>query len=183
MMIFMAERDPREVARGQMKDLETEGLQVSVASGQAPSVFAGLEALEFLQSGGFVAIAGDLAWTEQRRRAKVSLFGHEARLPAAPHLLALLSGAPLITVFSVRRAKGAYHFIVSKPRKVTAKGGVHRQLAVERSARAYARELEIVVRQHPWQWHIFESILGPPLVGEELGGALLGAEVSDGQDG
>jgi lauroyl/myristoyl acyltransferase len=163
MMMLMGERSPKEVARSQREDMTAEGLDVSVApAGKDPS-FVGLEAMEFLGKGGLVAVAGDMVWANQRRRAKVSLFGHEAFLPAGPHLLALLSGAPLFTLFSFRKGRAKHHFITTGPRWVRADSLEDRNKAIQRSAQEYARDLEKAVRSHPWQWHIFEPLFGPPI--------------------
>ena len=165
MLLLMGERSPKEVARFQREDLKAEGLDVSVSpAGKDPS-FAGLEAMEFLGKGGFVAVAGDMAWANQRRRAKVSLFGHEALLPAGPHLLALLSGAPLFTLFSFRTGRARHRFVMSGPRWVKVASLEDRNRAVQRSAQEYAEDLERAVRSYPWQWHIFEPVLGP-LIGQ-----------------
>jgi lauroyl/myristoyl acyltransferase len=120
-----------------------------------------LEALEFLGKGGFVALAGDMVWAGQRRRVKVTLFGREALLPEAPHLLALLSGAPLFTLFTYRTGPADYRIVVSGPRWVKADSLEERKGAVQRSAEEYAGLLEEAVRRYPWQWHIFEPVLGP----------------------
>lgn len=163
LLLLMGERESKEVARLQRKDMKAEGLKVSVSSPGAKTSFAGLEALEFIEKGGFVAVAGDLAWANQRRRVKVSLFGHEALLPAGPHLLALLSGAPLFTVFIFRTGRARYLVAVSGPRWVKAGSLEERNRAVQRSAEEYARQLEKAVKSYPWQWHIFEPVLGPAI--------------------
>jgi predicted LPLAT superfamily acyltransferase len=161
MLLLMGERDPRQVARFQKEDMKSEGLEVLVSSPENRTPFAGLEALEFMEDGGFVAVAGDLVWADQRRRVKVNLLGHEVMLPAAPHLLALLSAAPLFTLFTFRTGRAAHHFVISEPRMVKALSRTDRNAAVQQSAQEYARELEKAVRRHPWQWHIFEPFLGP----------------------
>jgi lauroyl/myristoyl acyltransferase len=163
MLLLMGERSPKQVARFQRKDMQAEGLQVSVSqTGNDPSL-AGLEAVEFLGKGGFVAVAGDMTWANQRRRIKVNLFGHEAFLPAGPHLLALLSGAPLFTLFSFRTGRARHRFVVSGPRWVKVASQEDRNRAIQRSAQEYAADLERAVRSYPWQWHIFEPVLGPPI--------------------
>lgn len=163
MLLMMGERDPKQVARFQMEDMKAEGLRISVSSAGDRSPFAGVEAMLFMREGGFVAMAGDLVWTDQRRSVKVCLLGHEVMLPGAPHLLALLSGAPLFTVFTFRRGRAKYHFAVSEPRTVTGSSRAERNAAIQRSAQEYAWELEKAVRRFPWQWHIFETFLGPPV--------------------
>lgn len=161
MMLFAGERDPRQVARRQVEDMSAAGVRVRVSSTARAAPFSGLEAVEFLDRGGFVAIAGDLAWADTRRRVRARLFGREVMLPGAPHHLSLLTGEPMFTFFPIRTGPGAYRYIISEPRTVTSAERSQRTEAVRRSVQAYADELESVVRAHPWQWHIFEPILQP----------------------
>jgi len=109
-----------------------------------------------VREGGFVSVAGDLVWTEQRSRLPVSLFGREVGLSAGPHLLALVSNAPLFTVFTFRVEKGKHLIMMSPPREVKAPSRSERNVALQASAQAYANALEEMVRQHPFQWYIFE---------------------------
>jgi len=109
-----------------------------------------------VREGGFVSVAGDLVWTEQRSCLPVSLFGHEVGLSAGPHLLALVSNAPLFTMFTFRVEKGKHLIIMSPPREVKATSRSERNVALQASAQAYASALEEKVRQHPFQWYIFE---------------------------
>jgi predicted LPLAT superfamily acyltransferase len=113
-----------------------------------------------LREGGFVSVAGDLVWTEQRSRLPVSLFDQEVELPAGPHLLAMVSRAPLFTMFTFRAKKGRHLIIMSPPREVKAPSRSERNVALQASAQAYANALEETVRQHPFQWYIFEPFFG-----------------------
>ena len=115
-----------------------------------------LEALKFIREGGFVSIAGDLVWTEQRSLVTVRFFNHDVGLPAGPHLLAFVSGAPLFTLFTFRVKKGRHHIVLSTPRQVKAPSRSERNAAILASAQDYASALETMVRQHPFQWYIFE---------------------------
>lgn len=159
MMLFAGERDPRQVARRQVDDMAAAGVRVQVSSQVNAAPFSGLDALQFLGEGGFVAVAGDLSWTDSRRRVRARLFGRDALLPGAPHHLALLTGEPVFTFFPIRTGPGSYCYRISGPRTVTAASRSERPEAVRRSVQAYAEELESTVRDHPWQWHIFEPIL------------------------
>ncbi|MFH1138937.1 MAG: lysophospholipid acyltransferase family protein [Pseudomonadota bacterium] len=163
MTMLMGERDPRELARQQKKHLREEGLNVNVAGTDASSPLESLEILKALRSGALISIAGDLAYTPQRSRIPVRFLGREVHLPAAPHLLALLSGAPLLTVFSCREGRNTHHFITSPPRYVQAAGRKDRQDALARSAQEYADQLAEILKKNPYQWHVFEPFLGPPL--------------------
>jgi predicted LPLAT superfamily acyltransferase len=104
-------------------------------------------------------MTGDRLWGDQRS-VKVNFLGHEVQLPDAPHLFALMSGAPLMTFFVNQKAPGKYHIAVSRGRQVLAASRQDRANAVLASAQAYAGELEKMARQHPFEWHHFEPFLG-----------------------
>ncbi|MCF8062841.1 MAG: lysophospholipid acyltransferase family protein [Deltaproteobacteria bacterium] len=159
MLLLMGERDPRQVARQQGEAMERDGLDVLVSSPGKSSPFDGLEALHFLKEGGFVAMAGDLAWQEGPRLVEAPFLGGTIRLPEAPHAFALLTGAPLFTLWAFRTGRAAYRLVVSGPRYVTASSRDDRREAIRRSVRLYARELETTLKRHPWQWHVFEPVL------------------------
>jgi len=46
---------------------------------------------------------------------------------------------------------------MSPPREVKATSRSERNTAIQASAQAYANALEEIVRQHPFQWYIFED--------------------------
>ena len=160
MMLFAGERDPREIARQQVEAMTSEGLDVRVASPGTSTPFAGLEALQFLEEGGFVATSGDLSWADPHRRVRVRMFDREIMLPGTAHLLALLTRQPLFSFYAIRTGPGRYLYRVSEPRWVTVTSRSQRNEAIQRSVQAYADELASVVQEFPWQWHIFEPLLG-----------------------
>ena len=49
---------------------------------------------------------------------------------------------------------------MSPPREVKATSRSERSAALQASAQAYANALEEMVRQHPFQWYIFEPFFG-----------------------
>ena len=162
LLILMGEREAKQVAREQRETLMARGVRIHVATAQDAAPFGGLEALQFMREGGFVSIAGDLVWTDQRSLAPVRFFGREVGLPSGPHLLALVSGAPLFTLFTFRVKRGRHQILLSGPRYVTAASRSERNAAIQASAQEYAKDLEEMVRQHPFQWYIFEPFF-PPL--------------------
>ena len=115
-----------------------------------------------------MSIAGDLVWTDQRALVPVRFFDRDAGLPAGPHLLAFVSGAPLFTLFTFRERKGRYQILLSAPRQVKAASRSERQAAIQSSAQEFASELEKMVRRHPFQWYIFEPFF-PPLPDNPIG--------------
>ncbi|HYA91678.1 MAG TPA: lysophospholipid acyltransferase family protein [Thermodesulfobacteriota bacterium] len=161
LLLIMGEKEAKQVARDQREAMKARGIHIQVATTGEDFLFGGVEAVKFIKEGGFVSVAGDLVWTEQRSRLPVTLFGHEVGLTAGPHLLALVSNAPLFTMFTFRSERGKYLIIMSPPRDVKATSRSERSAALHASAQAYANALEEMVRQHPFQWYIFEPFFEP----------------------
>jgi predicted LPLAT superfamily acyltransferase len=159
-LMIMGEKEARQVSRDQRETLSARGIDILVATGQGDSIFGGLEAIRFISEGGFVSLSGDLIWTKQRSLLPVRLFDQEVALTSAPHLLALISGAPLFTLFTFRVKRGLHKIIISPPRKVKAPSRSERNMTLQASAQVYADALEESVRQHPFQWYIFEPFFG-----------------------
>jgi len=159
-LMIMGEKEARQVARDQRETLSSRGISILVATGQGDSVFGGLEAIQFIREGGFVSLSGDLTWTKQRSFLPVKLFDQEVVLTSAPHLLALVSGAPLFTLFTFRVKRGMHGIVISSAREVKASSRSERKTALQASAQIYANALEEKVRQHPFQWYIFEPFFG-----------------------
>jgi predicted LPLAT superfamily acyltransferase len=156
LLLLMGEKEAKQVARAQREALHSRGISILVATGQEDSLWEGLEAIQFIREGGFVSLSGDLVWTKQRSLISVSLFNQAAEIPSGPHLLALVSGAPLFTLFTCRINRGSYRIIISPPRLVKASSRSERNRVLQASAQTYATELEKIVAQHPFQWYIFE---------------------------
>jgi predicted LPLAT superfamily acyltransferase len=156
LLIIMGEKEAKQVAREQRETLMAQGVRIHVATAQDASPFGGLEALQFLREGGFVSIAGDLVWTDQRSLVPVRFFGRDVGLPAGPHLLAFVSGAPLFTLFTFRVKRGRHQIILSSPRHVKTTARSERNAAIQASAQEFASALEGMVRRHPFQWYVFE---------------------------
>ena len=170
MTMLMGERNARQVGRQQKEDLRRRGLDVKVTAPEAGSPFGGLEVLQAIRQGGLVSIAGDIAWTEQRTRIPARFLGRQVMLPAAPHLLALTTGAPILTVFCHRLGRCRYHFITHPPRWVKAPSRAERTAVLAASAQQFADDLEEALRRYPWQWAVFEPFLGPLMEGTKMEG-------------
>jgi predicted LPLAT superfamily acyltransferase len=156
LLLIMGEKEAKQLARDQREALKTRGIYIQVATAKEDFTLGGLEAIKFIKEGGFVSVAGDIVWTDQRSLLSVKLFDHEVDLPSGPYLLALVSGAPLFTMFTFRVKRGRHQVIISPPREVKAPSRSERNMALQASAQVYASALEEMVRQHPFQWYIFE---------------------------
>ncbi len=158
-MLIMGEREAKLVAQKHREELGSEGLKILVSKPEdQDSLFTGIEALKFIRGGGFLCIAGDVGWTDPRSRLTAKFFGRDIFLPAGPHTLALVSGAPVLTLFTFRLGRGKYKFVILPPRNVMAATREKRNDAIDESAQIYASNLEESVRQFPYEWHVFESI-------------------------
>jgi predicted LPLAT superfamily acyltransferase len=160
LLLIMGEKEARQVARDQREALKAQGITILVATGQEDSIFGGLEAIKFIRDGGFVSLSGDLIWTEQHSLLPVRFFNQKVAFTSGPHLLALVSGAPLFTLFIFRVKRGMHKIIISPPREVKAFTRSERSTTLQASAQVYANALEEEVRQHPFQWYIFEPFFG-----------------------
>ena len=162
LLIIMGEKEAKQLAQDQREVLQARGIYIQVATAKEDFSLGGLEAIKFVREGGFASVAGDIVWTDQRSLLPVKLFGHEVGLPSGPYLLALVSGAPLFTMFTFKVKRGRHQVIMFPPMEVKAPSRSERNAALQASAQAYASALEEMVRQHPFQWYIFEPFFRSP---------------------
>lgn len=88
--------------------------------------------------------------------ALLPLFGHLTRFETAPARLALMSGAPIVPVFGVRRepwrSNGHIEGRISPSFQVHASSREEREAATLRGTEQVISALESIVREHPDQW-------------------------------
>jgi len=163
LILFMGQRAKAHIERIQKEDLRRRGIRIVAVEKNWGTSFDLLEGLRFIQDGGLVSMTGDQLWDSSQRAVSVSMLGHEVRLPETPHVLAMLSGAPLIIFFSRRIGKKRYHLKMSEPQYIEKAPRRHRAEAVRTSAQGYADLLEAHLRRNPLEWYHFEQFLGPRL--------------------
>lgn len=161
LLLYMGARGREQIERIQKRDLARSGIRIIATDPDNPSPWDIIEAVGFIRSGGFVSLAGDRVWTRTQRTIPVEFLGRRARIPEAPHVLALVTGAPLWSFFSFRTGPGRYHFTLSAPIRVPPVPRSRRAEALRRSAQAYAGMLEEALRQNPLEWYHFEPFLLP----------------------
>lgn len=166
LMIFMGERQEEQISQEQKAALSKSGVKVMVSTTKNTPL-DGVEAINFLRSGGFVSMAGDITWTERRNGVDVRFMERTVNIPASAHVLALLTGSPVFTFFAIRQGHEKYLFKNSKPWYVTATRRADRKRSIQESAQRYADELEKVIRKHPFQWHVFERFFFPEPEGSD----------------
>lgn len=155
LLLIMGIRDKEQIERLQKESLAESGVRI-MAAGQADgSPLDILEPLWFLKEGGLVSLTGDVIWNENQRAVHVDFSGHRAALPETPHMLALVSGAPIFVLFAFRKKDGAYDFSVTPPIYVAAASRSDRQAAIQRSAQRYADLIVEKLQEYPDQWYHF----------------------------
>ena len=163
LLLFMGQRAEAHIERIQKDDLRRAGIGVVAAETCRGTSFDLLEGLRFVQEGGLVSFSGDQIRTVGQRAVTVSMMGHEVRLPETPHLLAMLSGAPLLIFFSRRIGRKRYHLKACEPLYIEKAPRHDRTEAIRKSVQAYADLLEAHLRRTPWEWYHFEPFLGRKL--------------------
>ena len=145
MLVMAAERNAgaREL---QDRAREAGGMKVAHV-GDDP--LASLPLLRHLRQKGAVAMQIDRP-PPNGRVVPVRLLGEEdGSLPEGPFLLAQLSGAPLVAVFSMRRGFRDYYMEVSVPRTLPRRATPEQ---VREVAQGLADDVTEFLRAHPTQW-------------------------------
>jgi lauroyl/myristoyl acyltransferase len=138
------------------RDLRTAGVDVlTVPDGQGRS-FDILRAVEILRQGGMVSLAADRVFGDARV-LRLPFLGHTVGVAAAPFALALVSGAPLLTVFAMKIGRGRYRFVSDPPMVLAAADRRQRQAVMEKAAATYLDRLQAMVRSYPEQWQTFDG--------------------------
>ncbi len=163
LLLYMGIKAKEKIEKMQKESLSQRGVRIVAVDQDGGSPFDILEGIKFLREGGLVSLTGDRVWSGNERNVAVKFLNHEVHLPVAPHIFALLSGAPLFIFFSFRRGTKNYHFRISEPIYVKAASRADRQEAIERSAQKYADNIQQNLRTYPLQWYHFEPFLGKEL--------------------
>ncbi|MBT8371199.1 MAG: lysophospholipid acyltransferase family protein [Deltaproteobacteria bacterium] len=159
LLLYMGVKQKEQIEQIQKESLSQSGIQIIAVEQDSQSPMDILEGIRFIESGGVVSLTGDLVWKRDQRTIPVKFLGQEILLPEAPHLFALLSGAPLFIFFAFRTGKNKYRFTMSEPIYLAAVSRQERAGAIQRSAQQYAAILEATLRNHPLQWYHFRPFL------------------------
>jgi predicted LPLAT superfamily acyltransferase len=114
---------------------------------------AGVKIMRALQNNEVVAIRADRSLAG--RTIRVPLLGGEVELPAGPFLAAALTSAPVVNVYTCRLGYRRYTCIISPVACYSEEAPGTRDERMERAALEYARFLEGMLREHPYQWGNF----------------------------
>ncbi|KPJ77866.1 MAG: hypothetical protein AMJ54_06050 [Deltaproteobacteria bacterium SG8_13] len=160
LMLYMGEKHKEKIGAVIKDGLAQSGIRIVTTDPDGGSPLNIIEGVQFLREGGLVSLTGDRTWSGKERTVPVRMFEREARVLEAPHMLALLSGAPILIFFSFRTGPRQYHMAVMEPYRVTADHRSERKEAIRRSAQHYADQLERMLRRYPLEWFHFGPFLG-----------------------
>lgn len=158
-LLYMGIKHKEQIERLQKDSLLTSGVKIIGVGEDGGSPFDIIEGIGFLKKGGLVSLTGDIVWKGDQRVASVEFLNRTVRLPEAPHLIAMLSGAPILTFFAFRVGKKKYRFTITEPTYVIARSRSERKKTIKRSAQAYADLLREMVCRHPLEWYHFEPFI------------------------
>jgi predicted LPLAT superfamily acyltransferase len=160
LLLYMGIRDKEEIEKIQKQSIRGDGIQVIGVDQGSANPFDIMDGIRFLQNGGLVSMAGDVVWRREQRTVSGAFLNHEVRLPEAPFVLSLVSGAPLIVFFAFRTQRETYRFTALPPIHVVAETRDQRRTAIQNAARQYLRYMEAALREHPFEWYHFDRFLG-----------------------
>jgi predicted LPLAT superfamily acyltransferase len=161
LLLYMGVKEKEGIERMQKNDLRRSGVTIIGADQENNSPFTAVEGIRFLQKGGLVSMAGDIVWRSDQRKVRVTFLGHDAYLPEAPFIFALVSGAPLLVFFVYSTGKNSYHITLSDPITIQSVSRQDRPEAIARGAQQYADLLEQALREHPFEWYHFDRFIVP----------------------
>ncbi|MGD9217262.1 MAG: lysophospholipid acyltransferase family protein [Desulfobacteraceae bacterium] len=159
LLLYMGIRDKEEIEKIQKQSIRSDGIQIIGVDQGSGSPLDIMEGIRLLQKGGFVSMAGDVVWRSDQRSINATFLGRPVRIPEAPFVLALVSGAPLIIFFAFRSQTGAYRFRALPPIHVTAPARNQRRAAIQNAARQYLYHMESALREHPFEWFHFDRFI------------------------
>ncbi len=120
---------------------------------RADDPFSMVAAMSLLRKNGIVAMHGDRY--AGGKFARVQFLGRDVRLPVSAFALAAKTGAAVFNVFCVRTRSGGYKMTASRGLVIPNLRGAELDAALADAARAYAADIECVLREHPFEWFNF----------------------------
>lgn len=160
LLLYMGEKHKEQIERTQKESLARSGVKIIAVGKDGGSPADILDGVQFLKEGGLVSLTADRLWNSAQKSVPVRFFGHEALLPEAPFIFALLSGSPLFILFTYRTGEDSYHCRIVPLNYVRAENRRERAAAIRHAAQAYADHLQEMVRKHPGEWFHFEQFIG-----------------------
>ena len=162
LLLYMGVKEKEGVEALQKEHLQDSGVKIIAVERDGGSPFDAVEGIRFLQEGGLVSMSGDILWRSEQRSIEIDFLGRKARVPEAPYIFALVSGAPLFCFFSFRTGKNSYRFSLADPIYMRSAQRKDRDKMIRAAAQQYADLLEQQLRKHPLEWYHFDRFVHEP---------------------
>jgi KDO2-lipid IV(A) lauroyltransferase len=108
---------------------------------------------ERLQAGKLIALVADRDMS--RNGIEVNFFGKTSKMPSGPAILAIKTGAPLITAY-VRYTSGGIEIIFDETLKLTNSGSEEEQIKI--ITQSMADNFAKRIKENPVDWHMLQRI-------------------------
>jgi KDO2-lipid IV(A) lauroyltransferase len=150
--VMIVERAERDADAGAIQDQARGGRGLLVAHvGDDP--LSALPIIRHLREGGVVALQIDRVPVGVRAR-EVTMFGERSRVPDGPLRLAVLTGAPVLSVFAARQGHRSYEIVVGRPLRMSRSAT---EAELDAAAQELADNLCAFARSRPTQWFHFSG--------------------------
>jgi predicted LPLAT superfamily acyltransferase len=159
LLLYLGRKHQEQIESRQKEDIAARGIEMIAITENEAAPLDLVKGIQFLRTGGLVSMTGDRRWRDDQRSLSVKFLHHKVRIPEAPFVLALLSGAPIFIFFTHRTGPYQYDLHVFPPLYVRAPHRKDRQEILQSAAQLYADRLEEMVRQAPFEWFHFEPFL------------------------
>ncbi len=159
LLLYMGVKEKEGVEGLQKEQLQESGVKIIGAPRDGGSPFDAVEGIRLLQDGGLISMTGDIVWREDQRSLEVDFLGGKARVPEAPYIFAMVSGAPIFCFYSFRTGKNSYQFSLADPLYIHCEERAERRVMIQKTAQHYADLLEEQLRAHPLEWYHFDRFV------------------------
>jgi len=159
LLLYMGVKEKEGVEGLQKEQLQDSGVRIIGTPRDGGSPFDAVEGIRLLQDGGLISMTGDIVWRGDQRSMEVDFLGGRARVPEAPYIFAMVSGAPIFCFYSFRTGKNSYHFSLADPLYIHCEQRSERKRTIQKAAQQYADLLEEQLRAHPLEWYHFDRFI------------------------
>jgi KDO2-lipid IV(A) lauroyltransferase len=162
-MLFSAEEDMKlNIIRKKEDDNEVQNFIHSLRYKSAKDkvnviyvsddAFSSIEIVNVLKKNEIVFIQGDRSYSGMKT-IKIDFCGSEVEAPVGPYVIAWVSGAPIIPVFSLRIGFMKYEIRLTQPVYVDKSLG--KEKAIDEVAKKVFGKIEEITKEFPHQWFCF----------------------------
>jgi len=159
LLLYMGVKEREGVEGLQKEQLQKSGVKIIAVERDGGSPFDAVEGIRFLQEGGLVSMTGDILWRSDQKSLTVDFLGGTARIPEAPYVFAMVSGAPIFCFFSFRSGNNSYDFSLAEPIYIKCRNRGERKQRIQEAAQNYADLLSSQLRAHALEWYHFDRFV------------------------